>query len=223
MKNFRILAGALSFIVIVCQAQQFTEPGWFRATNFTTTDPPPLELASESGPTAQGGASSTGPEIAEAVTLEIEALARGLENDPKRIFDYVHDQVAYAHYFGSKKGAQLTLLERSGNDFDQCALLVALLRAAGHTANYRFGLTYMPYETANHRDYRHWIGTTAPNTNWSLARAIGIGINETRGFPFASYLGTNALAFHRVWVVLNWNGRLTRSIRPSKSMSPNRV
>ncbi len=36
-------------------------------------------------------------------------------------------------YFGSKKGAQLTLLEKSGNDFDQAALLVALLRAQGYT------------------------------------------------------------------------------------------
>src|ERR1041384_7646071 len=58
------------------------------------------------------------------------ALARNLENDPKRIYDFVHNTIRYTHYFGSKKGALLTLLEGSGNDFDQCALLVALLRAA---------------------------------------------------------------------------------------------
>src|SRR5438552_384059 len=73
--------------------------------------------------------------IAEAITPEIQALARGLENDPARIFDYVHDHIRHVLYFGSKKGAQLTLLERSGNDFDQCALLVSLLRAAGFTTN----------------------------------------------------------------------------------------
>src|ERR1039458_1333925 len=71
--------------------------------------------------------------IAEVITPEIAALARGLENDPQRIFDYVHDHIRYVHYFGSHKGAELTLLERSGNDFDQCALLVSLLRAAGFT------------------------------------------------------------------------------------------
>src|SRR2546428_10189399 len=81
-----------------------------------------------------------GPAVAEAITPEIQALARGLENDPLRIFNYVHDHIRYVLYFGSKKGAQLTLLEKSGNDFDQCALLVALLRAAGYTnAGYQFG------------------------------------------------------------------------------------
>src|SRR5882724_1773571 len=71
--------------------------------------------------------------IAEATSPEIKALARGLENDPLRIFDYVHDHIKHVFYYGSKKGAQLTLLDRSGNDFDQCALLVALMREAGYT------------------------------------------------------------------------------------------
>ena len=57
-----------------------------------------------------------------------------------RIFDYVHDHIRHVLYFGSKKGAELTLFERSGNDFDQCALLVALLQAAGYSrAGYQFG------------------------------------------------------------------------------------
>ena len=71
--------------------------------------------------------------IAETITPEIQALARGLENDPVRMFNYVHDHIRHVFYFGSKKGAELTLLEKSGNDFDQCALLVALLRAGGYT------------------------------------------------------------------------------------------
>ncbi len=60
--------------------------------------------------------------------------------DPRRIFNYVHDHIRYVLYFGSKKGAALTLLKKSGNDFDQSALLVVLLRAAGHTnVAYPFG------------------------------------------------------------------------------------
>ena len=81
----------------------------------------------------------TSSAIAEAITPDIQALAGNLGNDPTRIFNYVHDQIRYVHYFGSKKGAELTLLERSGNDFDQCALLSALLQAAGYSPGYQFG------------------------------------------------------------------------------------
>ena len=49
--------------------------------------------------------------------------APGISYDLRRIFNYVHDQIRYVHYFGSLKGAELTLSERSGNDFGQCALL----------------------------------------------------------------------------------------------------
>src|SRR5258708_2518876 len=107
-------------------------------------------------------------DIAATVTPEIQALARGLENDPKRIFDFVHDHIRFQGYFGCKKGAQLTLLERSGSDWDQCALLAALLRSAGYTnLAYYFAPVYLPYESADHRDFKHWLGTTKPNTNWN--------------------------------------------------------
>ena len=65
------------------------------------------------------------------ITPEIQALADGLQDNPVRIFNCVHDHIRFEFYFGSKNGAQLTLLEKSGNDLDQCALLMALLRAAG--------------------------------------------------------------------------------------------
>jgi hypothetical protein len=53
------------------------------------------------------GASQTGvpsSPIAEVVTPQIQALAQGLQNDPAKIFNYVHDHIKYVHYFGSKKG-----------------------------------------------------------------------------------------------------------------------
>ncbi|MFU8781214.1 MAG: hypothetical protein ACNA71_09365, partial [Kiritimatiellia bacterium] len=58
---------------------------------------------------------------------EIEELARGLQYDPVRIFNFVRNRIAYTPYYGALKGATMTLLERSGNDFDQAALLTALL------------------------------------------------------------------------------------------------
>ena len=81
-----------------------------------------------------------------------------MQNDPVKIFNYVHDHIKFVLYYGSMKGAQLTLLEQSGNDVDQCALLVALLQAAGFSPGYGFGFQQIPYQatdgTAN--DLQHW-------------------------------------------------------------------
>src|SRR5688500_4923670 len=42
------------------------------------------------------------PEIAESPTsAEIKALARNLENDPLRIYNYVRSYIRYTHYFGA--------------------------------------------------------------------------------------------------------------------------
>lgn len=81
---------------------------------------------------------------ADEITPEIEALAKGLRNDPLRIYEYVHNYIGYECYYGSKKGAHMTLMEGSGNDMDQAALLVALLRSAGHTASYAHGPCVFP-------------------------------------------------------------------------------
>src|SRR5437016_750897 len=71
-------------------------PGWFLDTN--PGDPGPE--FDPSGPDVRspatnvvGGLSA----VAEVITPEIAALARGLEYDPKRIFDYVHDHIRYIH------------------------------------------------------------------------------------------------------------------------------
>ena len=104
------------------------------------------------------------------ITPEIQALADGLQDDPVRIYNYVHDHIRYVLYFGSKKGATLTLLEKSGNDFDQCALLVALLRAAGYNnAAYQFGWMGVPFDATDgsHNDLHHWLNLSFSNTNWS--------------------------------------------------------
>ena len=50
-------------------------------------------------------------------------LAKALDNEPLRIFNWVRNNIHYEHYYGQRKGAALTLLEGSGNDLDQCTLL----------------------------------------------------------------------------------------------------
>ncbi|MCP4000998.1 MAG: hypothetical protein GY727_08820, partial [Gammaproteobacteria bacterium] len=57
---------------------------------------------------APAAAAVAGAGVGHEVTPEIAALARGLLNDPMKIYDFVHNKIDYAHYFGLKKGAQLT-------------------------------------------------------------------------------------------------------------------
>lgn len=144
---------------------------------------------------------SSPPVIAEDLTSDIRALARGLKNDPTRIFNYVHDNIRQVFYFGSKKGAELTLLERSGNDFDQCALLSALLTAAGYSPTYQFGLMQIPYDSSNHQDIHHWLALTMTNSVWANTITYFTYFLGQRGYRVWFDMGdANTLAIQRVWV-----------------------
>ncbi len=138
----------------------------------------------------------------ETISPEIQALADGLQHDRVKILNYVHDKIRYVHYFGAKKGAQLTLLEGSGNDFDQCALLVALLRASGETPSYQFGWMTIPYESSDHRDIRHWLKLEQPSTTWLTNFNFLANFCFNRGFPIVASFASNSFSLQRVWVVI---------------------
>ncbi|MCX6789891.1 MAG: transglutaminase domain-containing protein [Candidatus Gribaldobacteria bacterium] len=69
----------------------------------------------------------------------IKDLADSLGKDPLNILNFVKNNIDYVPYYGVKKGTDATLIERAGNDFDQSALLIALLRYAGYPAKYQRG------------------------------------------------------------------------------------
>ena len=79
------------------------------------------------------------PQTGVTAPASIAELARSLKNDVDLMFEYVYTNIDYSPTFGVKKGALGTLLDGRGNDFDQSALLVVLLRQAGYTANYIYG------------------------------------------------------------------------------------
>jgi len=210
MKTIAFFIFGFGLALNVVGSVQNTSPAWNNSANYVSSLPPgepgfappqPLVLEEES---SQQGANS----IAEAITPEIQALARGLENDPLRIFCYVHDHIRHVLYFGSKKGAQLTLMEQSGNDFDQCALLMALLQAAGYTnAQYKFGQLEMPYDSPNHLDLHHWLELGLVNTNWTDTKTFFSNLLPNRGYPnWFDEGNSNTIAFDRVWVTLNVGG-----------------
>jgi len=129
-------------------------------------------------------------------SAEIVELARGLQHDPKLIFDYVHNHIDYIPYFGSLKGAHLTLLDKSGNDFDQAALLVALLRESGHTAKFVYGKMTIPGEQLT-----NWLGV---DPGWK-----GVG----RVLPSGGYYSGDitlyfdgTAKFPRIWVKATIDG-----------------
>ncbi len=115
---------------------------------------------SEAGAAAAASTLSVG-NAADEVTPELQELALGLGYDPYALFFWVRDNIAFSHYYGIRKGAAATLLERSGNDADTAALLVALLRLCPtvSTAKYVQGFVSVPFnDTSTGKDINHWLG-----------------------------------------------------------------
>jgi hypothetical protein len=95
-------------------------------------------------PAYRGGTRSVTPAdiaaSAEApLSKEITTLAQSLQWNPVLIYEWVKNNVETEWYRGIMKGAEETLRQKSGNDADQAALLVALLRASGFPARYVTG------------------------------------------------------------------------------------
>lgn len=130
------------------------------------------------GSTAQAGA-------------EITELARALKNDPELIYQFVHDNIRYEPTFGDKKGAAGTLLDKSGNAFDQATLMVALLREAGFTASYIYGQVELDSTV-----FSGWLGTLDDSKAGKILGHGGIPVSVSAG----------KIRFSHVWVTVNISG-----------------
>lgn len=65
---------------------------------------------------------------------DIAGRAGALEHDPRRMFEFVRDRVAFEPYRGRLRGEQGALVAGAGNAIDQSLLLHRLLETAGHRA-----------------------------------------------------------------------------------------
>ncbi len=250
MKYISLFLVALLAAVFSARAQDENNPGWLQggvspelAAEWLTRPGAPRTISAEEPAQAaplsdQEAAESLseaaqaaplnitpGGNEADAVTPEIEALAKGLRYDPVKIFEYVHNFIRYEAYFGSKKGAHLTLLEGGGNEHDQCALLVSLLRAAGLSPSYKYGPCAFSYN-----QMAKWLGiSTSPFSHWTNAQLLAyyypnggapsgfptaaerelLTIYEfftPRGYPYVDFFsqsGVNFFSVPHVWVELN--------------------
>lgn len=198
--------------------------------------PPPMsaQVAAASlgdSPMLQAPTPTPGGNDADLITPEIEALARGLHYDPVKIFEFVSNYIEFEPYYGSKKGAHLTLLEGSGNDFDQASLLVSLLRASGKSPKYKYGavdfsyttlqswvgLDPIPYSFLNDAQFTsYFLGTPATTVNRKLIASIEFfrSCGYFYSDPFDGGDGEVYTSIPHVWVELNVDG-VTRKLTPS--------
>ena len=188
--KIKIILKALILIFagyIFCAASMsHAEPGWI----FATGDPvSPEEDAIERLKVKETSARKSARRLMSDPAFqspEIIELAAGLKNDPKLIYEFVHNHIDYVPYFGSLKGATLALLEKSGNDFDQASLMIALLKSSGVTdAKYVYGTMTIPVD-----DVKKWLCVdSAVNANSMLSNG-GIPVVEAG----------NNFSVSRVWV-----------------------
>lgn len=93
----------------------------------------------------------------------IAEQARALKNDVDLIFEFCNKQIEFAPNFGLHQGAKAALLGGIGNSFDTTELMVQLLRAAGHTANFVFGTVRL-----HSADWANWLGCDPLNVSSAL-------------------------------------------------------
>ena len=179
-------------------------PGWFMAEPYPVSRAEAeayyrkkrAEIESSKSAKARSGGGIMTPMFAETPSSEIQELARGLRYDPKLIYDYVHNHIDYVPYFGSLKGAALTYLDGSGNDFDQASLMISLLRESGYTAQYVYGSMTIPIlQLAN------WVGVD-PNAETIQAAFRFGGCPPIEGMQN----GETGTVYNRVWVKATIDG-----------------
>lgn len=187
------------------------EPGWVFLPGEDYVEPPQA-LAS---PAASAAASSV-PVVPEGdeITDEIAALARGLQYDPVAIYNYVRNEIDHIPYYGLTKGAALCLIEKSGNDLDQCSLLAALLKESGYTPIYNYGTMTIPLNTADDMDMLAWLPATNSNGVKNMLRWTGNpGFNPS---------GSNFNPI-RVWIEVDVGGTnyaLDPAFTPYETLAP---
>ena len=221
MKTLRLLIFGLLAVALTVNAQDSADPWRTQLTVSIPTLTPGTNTGVQRLAHFQANYSSSSPGYAEAVTPDIQALADGLQDDPLKIFNYVHDHIKFVLYYGSMKGAELTLLEQSGNDFDQCALLMALLQAAGYSPGYGFGLQQIPYQATDGtiNDLQHWWQLNLTSNNWSSVNGYINHLVAQRGYHVYFDMGdNNHVAIQRVWVTLTIGGA-TYNLDPAFKIS----
>lgn len=175
---------------------------------------------------------------ADQITPEIAALATGMQNNAFRIYKYCFERIRHECYWGSKKGAALTLLEGSGNCFDTASLMVAMLRSAGfQDVKYRYGQRLLfggqiedwlgllspfsndgaPYPDLTDQQFRDRFDLSAgtPVTDESRFNLWRVDFLAQRGIPIVTYGPAGSYLVPHVWVEFKDENGVYREMDPS--------
>lgn len=126
---------------------------------------------------------------------EIAALARRLGYSPVRIIEYVSNNIRYELYSGGIKGAAGTLQSGAGNDIDQAALTIALLRMSKVPARYVRGNIYIEEKL----QHLNWLKVkTLAGAKGTLGRN-NIGVDDNGG-AYYQVNGRPAITIGHAWV-----------------------
>ncbi|VAW38450.1 Beta-galactosidase, partial [hydrothermal vent metagenome] len=144
----------------------------------------------------------------------INQLATDLGNDYIKIVNYVRQNIKLEYYTGAQKGADATLRSLAGNDIDQAALLVALLRRSNIPARFVSGVIRQPIDQVMAS-----VGLTNPNQVLAAINKAGIAHKpiveggQVRAvhrqytwvsayLPYANYRGSAADLGNNTWIPL---------------------
>lgn len=146
------------------------------------------------------------------INESIQKIADSLET-PAEIYEYVRNNIQYRQYTGLRLGAIGTYEQKAGNDLDQAALLIALLRYKGYEARFVTGNVDIEINKA-----MNWLGVktekAAVNAMSMLGVSTNYGINGKGKItklriehawvkvlvPYDSYRGAGKVSGEKVWV-----------------------
>jgi len=121
----------------------------------------------------------------------IKQKAFKLDNDPIKIFNWVHDHTEWLPTWGAIQNSDVVLRSKKGNAIDLSTLLIALLRSSGIPARYVHGTIDVPVEK-----FMNWAGGfDDANSAWDYASSTGLPISAVRS-------GGKIIAFRmeHIWV-----------------------
>lgn len=233
ISKFRLILvaafGLLGTPRVLSQEPEHFHPLWENSDNASV----PTAVIGEGNPAPEPLPDNPAPEgfslmsVDASIAQEITELAAALGNDPVKIFNHVRNTIGYEHYYGLRKGPELTLLEGSGNDLDTCTLLAEILKAAGHTdIQFCLQIREVPILGNGGKNMSEWMGLTeTPQPTKTFAQAFGSAnpypvddltakrlhnaslFATTRRTQFvAPWTGYEALGITRFWLRLTYGG-----------------
>ncbi|MCF6179976.1 MAG: transglutaminase domain-containing protein, partial [Geopsychrobacter sp.] len=158
------------------------------------------------------------------VSKDIAVLAQSLSWSPVAIYEWVKNNIETEWYWGGMKGAEETLRQGSGNDADQAALLVAMMRAANYPARYVRGVVeFFPKDLAK---ITNLTGVENPQKIGELFQRAGIPFEAVMSgldivnyrvehfwvevqVPYSNYRGILSDAQGKVWLPLDTSIKVT--------------